>query len=136
MLSSWKPRHPDPHLTLGVFYNTEVFTQQEYADLLRALGAIVEDWLREVQATEKGTSTSGRAPRLRYWVVIVLYDWEAQRVWWQAHLDASFPTWSKLGRLKVDYRTRKYNISAPPFCWTPIYADICFSTEFRLSMET
>lgn len=109
-LSSWKPRQPDPQLTFGAYYNTESFTRQEYASVLQVLGTVVESWLQEIQGPggDGMDLSSGTAvPGLQCRVIIVIYDWEAQREWWQARLNSCFQTWDRMSRLKMDYRTRR-----------------------------
>ena len=107
MLSSWTSPQPNAQLVFGVWYQTYLFTRQGYADILNGMGTITDNLLEAAQATEATkVSEDIHAKGLGYQLLLRIYDWESRREWWWGHINASFPTWAKLGRLELGYLTR------------------------------
>lgn len=75
------------------------------------MGTIADNLLEAVQATETtNVSEDIHTQGLGYELLLRIYDWESRREWWREHINASFPTWAKLGRLELGYLTRTWNL--------------------------
>ncbi|KAI1784981.1 hypothetical protein LXA43DRAFT_171537 [Ganoderma leucocontextum] len=111
LLTSWEPQHLEPVLVLRVYQESQ-FTRRGFADILRGLGTVIETWL---QTVEEPSSAGGSEDHhgVQYRLLVVIYDWEAEREWWSDHVDTCFPTWLQLGLLSWDFNTP---LSAP-FQW-------------------
>ena len=101
LLSSWNSQLPHPACLVFRTYRDWEFTRRGFADVLRGLGTIAEPWLQTVESTH-----SGRVAQ--YQLVVNICDSEAARKWWSDHIDACFPTWLRLGRLRWNFEAREY----------------------------
>ncbi|PIL32980.1 hypothetical protein GSI_05098 [Ganoderma sinense ZZ0214-1] len=112
ILTSWKPRHPKPFLELKPFGHTR-FTRETFTEILYALGPVVDTWLRTVEELSLDVPADGDPSRdtlhgVKYQLAVEIHDWEAEREWWSDHIASCFPTWLRLGRLHMDFSTRKW----------------------------
>ena len=121
LLTSWTPQHSEPRLVFHPRYESQ-FTRQSFADVLRGVGMIAEEWLQTVkkQPSEGGSGTDNR---VECKLEVAIYDWDAQKEWWDDHVKGCFPTWLKLKRLAWSLKTRKC-----PFNSVLIAADLTFRT--------
>lgn len=106
VLVSWKPRHVKPFLALQAYGHSR-FTRQDFADVLSSVGAITDAWLRLVEAPPSPSWGYDNSYGIQYQLMVEIYDWEAEREWWSNHIASCFPTWLRLGRLHMDFATRK-----------------------------
>ena len=105
LLTSWKPQQPVPLLTLRACTEWD-FTRRGFAGVLRGLGTVAETWL---QAGNELPAADGseEADNVQYLLRVVIHDWEDMRRWWFNRLTGCFPTWTRLARLRIDFRTRE-----------------------------
>lgn len=113
LLASWTPRHPNSLLNLDP-YIVRRFTRDRFADALRGLGTVLEASLRTLQQPPPSPAGVRVDPEgevepqtVPYTLSVRIYDWEAKREWWSAHLDSCFPTWARLRQMSMDFRTRE-----------------------------
>ena len=80
-----------------------MFTRRRFADMLQALGTIVE--------AIKAPATVGDCQNddhVKYRLRVDIYGQEAEQEWWRDHIASCFPTWSRLKLLCLRFRTREY----------------------------
>ncbi|KAM5545221.1 hypothetical protein V8D89_001332 [Ganoderma adspersum] len=109
LLDSWNPHRGlplHPRCLVLRTYRDWQFTRRGFAAVLRGLGTIAEAWLQTRTVAVESTPLRGRGAA-QYQLIVNIYDSEAARQWWSGHVDACFPTWLRLGRLR-------WNFEAPP----------------------
>nr|VWO97953.1 Thioredoxin reductase (EC [Ganoderma boninense] len=80
MLTAWKPQHPS-RLQISA-YKYHQFTREGFADILRALGPIIDAWIPRPQAhSHLGNSRDIR--HLNYRLVVRIHEQEGQKQWWR-----------------------------------------------------
>ena len=105
MLNSWTADVPS-QVIRTLSYSEDSFTRREYADCLRAIGPVLEEWL-DGTAEPSSTSTGVTEHDNRWQVVVFIYDWESWEDWWCERVEEGFPMFARSGKLRMDYTMRK-----------------------------
>ena len=93
-----------------------MITRQGFADVLRALGTVIE----EITApASTGDPQNDDREGMQYWLYVDIHEWEAEREWWWEYVASCFPTWSRLGRLSMNFATRQYAFNISPDAFNP-----------------
>ena len=108
LLSSWMPQNSDAVLQLSSECESDI-TRRCFAEVLHGLGTIAETSLKALQVEEeRAHSGEGRGhQQVKCRMEVKIHEWEDERKWWLDHLESCFPTWSKLGKLKLIIRPRE-----------------------------
>ena len=104
MLTSW---HADvPQQDIRLLPVCKMFTRQAYADLLRRMGPLLEEWHQSSPAPPGADGEAGE-PHTECRVDVRLYDWEVWKDWWRTRTAECFPTVAKFHGLHMTYWHRE-----------------------------
>ena len=101
MLTSWKPQHLRPVLTIYP-YMRSTFTRKGFVDVLHRFGTISGAWLQTIEQLSPTCRTQNDY-YVKYKLCVRIRDLDAERELWSGRLKRCFPTWERLGQLHCIY---------------------------------
>ena len=103
MLSSWKFKASSQYIFMTP-YAPHRFTRKAFADLLSAVGNIVEECLGDAGSWQDMHENGGDGGG---WLGVQLFDQGGWQDWWRKHIDNCFPTFVRHKKLNTTFTTRK-----------------------------
>ena len=105
MLYSWNTELAYQELGLVAYYECD-WTRQGFADLLKTMGRVLEEWARGSPAKSRVDREVSKR-HLQREVYVEIHDWEVWRNWWRTCIEECFPTFTKSGELRITYKSRE-----------------------------